>query len=75
MYLKQSKGDVKYGEHPNSGLMKIDFRNVDFLEDEFPGIGTKKLNYMSYNRTFNHLSVWGEFEFSRSHQELYTYSI
>jgi len=53
-----------YGEHPNGGMMKIDFRNVNFLQDEFPSIGEikKKIsNCISYNKTFNDLSVRGRF--------------
>ena len=60
-YPAHAKGYVMYGEHPNGGLTEIESRNVDFLEDEFPSIGESKRisSCMSYNKTFNHLSVRG----------------
>ena len=60
-----------YREHPNGGMTEIESRNVDFLEDEFPSIGEIKKDLklcISYNKTFNHLSVGGGFEFSHSHR-------
>jgi len=41
-YPEHSKGYVLFGEHPNGVMTKIDSRNVDFLEDEFPSIGDMK---------------------------------
>ena len=41
-YSEHSKGYVMYGEHPNSGMMKVDFENVDFLEDVFSSLGELK---------------------------------
>jgi len=41
-YSEHSKGYVMYGEHPDGGMKKVDSRNVDFLEDEFPSIGEVK---------------------------------
>ena len=38
----QSKEFVKYEEHPNGGIVKIDFRSVGFLKDGFPSIGVNK---------------------------------
>ena len=38
-YLAHSKGYVMYGERLNGGMIEINSRNVDFLEDEFPSIG------------------------------------
>ena len=35
-YLAHYKGYVIYGEYPNSGMTKIESRNVNFLENEFP---------------------------------------
>ena len=37
-YPAQSKGYMVYEEHLKGGITEIDFRNVDFLEDEFPTI-------------------------------------
>jgi len=39
---KNSKGYVMYGEHPYSDMMKANFGNVDFLEDEFSSLGEVK---------------------------------
>jgi len=38
-------------------MIEIDFRNVDFLEDEFPSISKikKDLKLYEYNKIFNHL--------------------
>ena len=47
-YLEHSKGYVMFGEHPDSGMMKIDSRNVEFLEDEFPSISEIKNNLALY---------------------------
>ena len=41
-YPAHSKAYVMYGEHPNGGMIEIESRNVDFLEDEFPRIGEIK---------------------------------
>jgi len=41
-YCAQSKDYVMYEEHPNGGMIGIDFRNVDFFKDEFPTIGEIK---------------------------------
>jgi len=41
-YPEHSKGYAMFGEHPNGEMVKIDSRNVDFLEDEFPSIGELK---------------------------------
>ena len=47
-YPEHSKGYVMYGEHPGGGMKEIDFRNVDFLEDEFPTIGEVKQDLQLY---------------------------
>jgi len=39
---KHSKEYVMFGEHPNGGMTKMDSRNVDLLEDEFPSISEIK---------------------------------
>ena len=31
-----------FGEHRNGGMMEINSRNVEFLEDEFPSVGEIK---------------------------------
>ena len=41
-YPAQFKGYMMYGEHPSGGMIEIDFRNVNFLENEFPTIGEVK---------------------------------
>ena len=47
-YLEHSKGCVKYGENPNSGTVKVDSRNVDFLEDKFLTISEIKKDLQLY---------------------------
>jgi len=47
-YFAHFKGHVMCGKHPNGGMKKIDSRNVDFLEDEFPSIGEIKKNIELY---------------------------
>jgi len=37
-----------YKEHPNSGMIEIEFRNVNFLEDEFPSISEIKKDLELY---------------------------
>ena len=46
-YPTHSKGYVIYGEDPNGG-MRIESRNVNFLEDEFLSIGEIKKNLELY---------------------------
>ena len=47
-----------YGEHPNSGMTKLDSYNVDFLEDEFPSTGKIKTDLALYELPLdNQLSV------------------
>jgi len=59
-YPAHSKGYMMYGEHPNGGMTKIESRNVEFLEDELPSIGEKRISScMSYNKIFNHLLTSG----------------
>ena len=41
-YSEHSKGYVKYEEHPNGDIMKIDSHNIDFPEDKFLSIGEIK---------------------------------
>ena len=31
-----------YDEHPNEGLVEIESRDVDFIENDFPNIGKVK---------------------------------
>jgi len=38
-YPEHSNGYAMYGEDPNGGMTKVDSRNVEFLEDEFPSNG------------------------------------
>jgi len=47
-YPEHSKGYVMLGEHPNGGMMEVDSRNIDFLEDEFPSIGEIKQDLQLY---------------------------
>jgi len=47
-YSEHSKGYVMFGEHPNGGMKEVNFRNVDFLEDEFPSIGEVKKDLPLY---------------------------
>ena len=37
-----------YGEHRNGGMTKINFHNVDFLEDDFPSIDEIKKDLELY---------------------------
>ena len=47
-YPAHYKGYVKYREHPNGGMPKIESRKVDFFEDEFPSIGEIKKDLELY---------------------------
>ena len=39
---------MMYEEHPNGGMIEIDSRNVDFLENKFPTIGEVKKDVQLY---------------------------
>jgi len=41
-YSEHSTGYIMYGERPDSDMTKVDFENVDFLEDEFSSLGEVK---------------------------------
>jgi len=47
-YLAHSKEYVMYGQHSNGGMIEIESRNVDFLDDEFPSIGEIKKDLKLY---------------------------
>jgi len=47
-YPAHSKGYVMYGEHPTGRMIEIEFRNIDFLEDEFLSIGEIKKDLELY---------------------------
>jgi len=49
-----------YGEHPNGGMIKIDFCIVDFLEDEFPTIGEVKKDVELFELQQNIQASFGE---------------
>ena len=67
-YPAQFKGYVMYGEHPNGGMIKIDSRNVDFLEDEFPTIGEVKKDVKLFELQQNIQPSFGEGENLNSNQ-------
>jgi len=37
-----------FSEHPHGGKTEFDFRNVDFLKNEFPSIGEIKQDFQLY---------------------------
>ena len=37
-----------YGEHPEGGMVEIDSRDVNFMENEFPNVGELKQNLELY---------------------------
>jgi len=47
-YLEHSEGYAIFGEHPISGMTKIDSLIVEFLEDEFPSVGKIKQDLALY---------------------------
>ena len=47
-YPEHSKGYVMFGEHLNNGVTEVDFRNVEFLEDEFPSVSEIKKDLKLY---------------------------
>ena len=67
-YPAQSKGYVMYAEHPNDGMIEIDSRNVDFLEDEFPAIDEVKKDIELFELQQNIQPSFGEGENLGSNQ-------
>ena len=47
-YCENSKGYVMYGEHPDRGRTKIDSRDVEFIENDFPKLGDTVKNLDLY---------------------------
>ena len=47
-YLESSKGYVMYGEHSDGGMTKIESRDVNFIEDDFPSISEAKQDLQLY---------------------------
>ncbi|KAK2967706.1 hypothetical protein RJ640_027746 [Escallonia rubra] len=43
-YFENSKGYVMYGEYPNGGKTKVESRDVNFIESDFPSIGDASKN-------------------------------
>ena len=41
-YSGYSRDYVMYDEHPNEGLVEIESRDVDLIENDFPNIGKVK---------------------------------
>jgi len=55
-------------EHPNGGMTKIDSRNVDFLEDEFPSSGEIKSHLMLYELPLDDQLSHGEGKNMNTHR-------
>jgi len=66
-YLKHSKEYVMYKEHPNSGMIEINSRNVDFLEYEFTSIDEIKKDVKLYELQQDIQSSLGEWDDLNSH--------
>ena len=47
-YSESSKGNVMYGEHFDGGMTKIESRDVNFIEDDFPSISEAKQDLQLY---------------------------
>ena len=58
-YPVGSKGYVMYGEHPEGGMVEIDSRDVNFLENEFPNVGELKENFELYELEESNTSEGG----------------
>ena len=67
-YSEHSKGYVMYGEHPNGGMIEVDSRNVEFLEDEFPSIGEIKQDTALYELPLDNQLSLGEGEYLNTHR-------
>uniref|UniRef100_A0A2N9ERH0 Retroviral polymerase SH3-like domain-containing protein n=1 Tax=Fagus sylvatica TaxID=28930 RepID=A0A2N9ERH0_FAGSY len=50
-YSDSSKGYVMYGEHPNGGMTKIESRDIDFIETDFPSIGNANRDLDLYDES------------------------
>ena len=59
-YSEHSKGYVMFEEHLNGGIMEIDSRNIEFLDDEFPRVGEIKKDLKLYELQQNGLLSLGE---------------
>ena len=61
-YREHSKGYVMYGEHLDGGMIEVDSRNVDFLEDEFPRVSEIKKDLVLYELQLDNQLSLGEGE-------------